>query len=162
MKKKLLKATFFQCIYVVNYIYCFSPINQKKSLVIALLNVGKKNQVSYLCRKREMTKSERRNKKPEKYHIIHSSVRFLTRDFQQLSCFLKKFCQHPRLSDFFLKNRNFGWWQREFFGSGCAILKTTKNIRKMGGWRKKLLHLKKIGKNRFWQMCAFFCYCFTK
>ena len=30
MKKKLLKATFFQCIYVVNYIYCFSPINQKK------------------------------------------------------------------------------------------------------------------------------------
>ena len=99
-KKKLLKATFFQCIYVVNYIYCFSPINQKKSLVIALLNVGKKNQVSYLCRKREMTKSERRNKKPEKYHIIHSSVRFLTRDFQQLSCFLKKFCQHPRLSDF--------------------------------------------------------------
>ena len=105
MKKKLLKATFFQCIYVVNYIYCFSPINQKKSLVIALLNVGKKNQVSYLCRKREMTKSERRNKKPEKYHIIHSSVRFLTRDFQQLSCFLKKFCQHPRLSDFFKESQ---------------------------------------------------------
>ena len=162
MKKKLLKATFFQCIYVVNYIYCFSPINQKKSLVIALLNVGKKNQVSYLCRKREMTKSERRNKKPEKYHIIHSSVRFLTRDFQQLSCFLKKVLSTSKVEWFFLKNRNFGWWQREFFGSGCAILKTTKNIRKMGGWRKKLLHLKKIGKNRFWQMCAFFCYCFTK
>lgn len=116
-EKKTFESNVFP-VYICSQLYLLLQSNKsKKSLVIALLNVGKKNQVSYLCRKREMTKSERRNKKPEKYHIIHSSVRFLTRDFQQLSCFLKKFCQHPRLSDF-LKESQFWlvtkgiFWQR--------------------------------------------------